>query len=105
MKDATVASGRGEVGRKGIETSLFLGYTPTSTGESVSWALEGFINDYGIGNMGAALAKDGHPEVRARTAQGGVAVLPGACPQLRQPVRSEDEALPGPRRRRHLPRR
>ncbi|MFC0506557.1 GH92 family glycosyl hydrolase [Micromonospora costi] len=58
VKDATVASGRGEVGRKGIETSLFLGYTPTSTGESVSWALEGFINDYGIGNMAAALAKD-----------------------------------------------
>ncbi|MEU3986720.1 GH92 family glycosyl hydrolase [Streptomyces sp. NPDC026672] len=58
VKDATVASGRSEVGRKGIESSLFLGYTPTSTGESVSWALEGFINDYGIGNMGAALAKD-----------------------------------------------
>ncbi|WP_371779156.1 GH92 family glycosyl hydrolase [Streptosporangium subroseum] len=58
VKDATVASGRGAVGRKGIETSLFLGYTPTSTGESVSWALEGFINDYGLGNMGAALAKD-----------------------------------------------
>ncbi|MET7877458.1 GH92 family glycosyl hydrolase [Micromonospora profundi] len=58
VKDATVASGRSEVGRKGIETSLFLGYTPTSTHESVSWALEGFINDYGIGNMAAALAKD-----------------------------------------------
>jgi predicted alpha-1,2-mannosidase len=58
VKDATVASGRSEVGRKGIETSLYLGYTPTSTGESVSWALEGFINDYGIGNMGAALAED-----------------------------------------------
>ncbi|MGK5740281.1 GH92 family glycosyl hydrolase [Micromonospora sp. URMC 103] len=58
VKDATVASGRGEVGRKGIETSLFLGYTPTSTDQSVSWALEGFINDYGIGNMAAALAKD-----------------------------------------------
>ena len=58
VKDATVASGRSAVGRKGIETSLFLGYTPTSTGESVSWALEGFINDYGIGNLGAALARD-----------------------------------------------
>ena len=58
VKDATVASGRSAVGRKGIETSLFLGYTPTSTGESVSWALEGFINDYGIGNMAAALAQD-----------------------------------------------
>ncbi|MFC3505531.1 GH92 family glycosyl hydrolase [Micromonospora krabiensis] len=58
VKNATVASGRSEVGRKGIETSLFLGYTPTSTGESVSWALEGYINDFGIGNMAAALAKD-----------------------------------------------
>ncbi|MEU1590392.1 GH92 family glycosyl hydrolase [Micromonospora sp. NPDC005710] len=58
VKDATVASGRSAVGRKGIESSLFLGYTPTSTGESVSWALEGYINDFGIGNMGAALAKD-----------------------------------------------
>ena len=58
VKDATVASGRGAVGRKGIETSLFLGYTPTSSVESVSWSLEGFINDFGIGNMGAALAKD-----------------------------------------------
>jgi predicted alpha-1,2-mannosidase len=58
VKDATVASGRSDVGRKGIESSIFLGYTPTSTGESVSWGLEGFISDYGIGNMGAALAKD-----------------------------------------------
>ncbi|WP_433303549.1 GH92 family glycosyl hydrolase [Actinoplanes sp. CA-030573] len=68
VKDATVASGRSAVGRKGIETSLFLGYTPTTTGESVSWALEGFINDYGIGNMGAALARD-PATPRARRAQ------------------------------------
>ena len=58
VKDATVASGLSAVGRKGIESSIFLGYTPTSTGESVSWALEGYISDFGIGNMGAALAKD-----------------------------------------------
>jgi predicted alpha-1,2-mannosidase len=58
VKDATTASGQSAVGRKGLTTSLFLGYTPTSTGESVSWALEGFINDYGIGNMAAALATD-----------------------------------------------
>lgn len=58
VKDATVASGRSAVGRKGIETSLFLGYTPTTTGESVSWALEGFINDYGIGTMAYGLSRD-----------------------------------------------
>ncbi|MFI5910981.1 GH92 family glycosyl hydrolase [Dactylosporangium sp. NPDC051541] len=58
VRDATVVSTQSGVGRKGIQTSQFLGYTPTSTGESVSWALEGYINDYGIGNMAAALAKD-----------------------------------------------
>ncbi|GAA3451749.1 GH92 family glycosyl hydrolase [Dactylosporangium matsuzakiense] len=58
VRDATVVSTSSGVGRKGIQTSQFLGYTPTSTGESVSWALEGYINDYGIGNMAAALAKD-----------------------------------------------
>ncbi len=60
VRDATDASGLSAVGRKGIETGLFLGYTPTSTAESVSWALEGFINDYGIANLGATLAKDNH---------------------------------------------
>jgi predicted alpha-1,2-mannosidase len=44
------------VGRKGLETSLFLGYTPSAVSEGVSWALEGYINDYGIGNMANALA-------------------------------------------------
>ena len=44
------------VGRKGLETSLFLGYTPSAVSEGVSWALEGYINDYGIGNMAKALA-------------------------------------------------
>ena len=44
------------VGRKGLETSLFLGYTPSRVSEGVSWALEGYINDYGIGNMAKALA-------------------------------------------------
>ncbi|HKF31190.1 MAG TPA: GH92 family glycosyl hydrolase [Jatrophihabitantaceae bacterium] len=58
VRDATDASGRSEVGRKGIETSLFLGYTSTNTAESVSWGLDGFINDFGIGNLGAALSKD-----------------------------------------------
>lgn len=58
LKNATTLSGRSEVGRKGIATSIFTGYTSTDTGESVSWGLEGFINDFGIGNMAAALAKD-----------------------------------------------
>ncbi|MEJ5888503.1 GH92 family glycosyl hydrolase [Pseudokineococcus marinus] len=58
VKNATTPSPDAAVGRKGLDTSIFLGWTPTTTGESVSWGLEGFINDYGIGNMAAALAED-----------------------------------------------
>jgi predicted alpha-1,2-mannosidase len=63
LKNATVAPPGSDpndtnVGRKGLQTALFLGYTPSSVGEGVSWALEGDINDYGIGNMAAVLAAD-----------------------------------------------
>jgi predicted alpha-1,2-mannosidase len=43
------------VGRKGIDKSIFLGYTPTSVGEGMSWALEGYINDFGISQLAQAL--------------------------------------------------
>ena len=46
------------VGRKGLQTSLFLGYTPSAVSEGVSWALEGYINDFGIANMAKALADE-----------------------------------------------
>ncbi|WP_206715203.1 GH92 family glycosyl hydrolase [Cellulosimicrobium arenosum] len=58
LKNATVAPPNNAVGRKGLETSPFLGFTPESTHESVSWGLEGLINDFGVGNMAAALADD-----------------------------------------------
>jgi predicted alpha-1,2-mannosidase len=58
LRNATVLPTSSAVGRKGLDTSIFLGYTSTSTGESISWGLEGLINDYGIANMAAALAKD-----------------------------------------------
>ena len=58
VKNATVLPTSNAVGRKGLDTSAFLGYTPSSTHESVSWGLEGYINDYAIGNMAALLAKD-----------------------------------------------
>jgi hypothetical protein len=45
------------VGRKGLVEAEFLGYTPNSVDESASWSLEGFINDFGIANMAAALAQ------------------------------------------------
>ncbi|WP_328530059.1 GH92 family glycosyl hydrolase [Nocardioides sp. NBC_00368] len=64
VKNATVrppgSATNSNVGRKGMQTSVFLGYTPAAVSEGVSWGLEGYINDYGIGNMAAKLAaRDG----------------------------------------------
>ncbi|RVX40981.1 putative alpha-1,2-mannosidase [Nonomuraea polychroma] len=57
IKNATVAPPTRHVGRKGLSTSQFLGYTSIgSTGEAMSWALDGYINDFGIANMAEALA-------------------------------------------------
>lgn len=58
VKNASTPSDNQDIGRKSLTTSLFLGYAPVSQGESVSWATEGYINDFGIGNMAAALAED-----------------------------------------------
>ncbi|MEU6274103.1 GH92 family glycosyl hydrolase [Streptomyces populi] len=57
LKNATVVPPTSGVGRKGMATSPFLGYTSTSTGEGLSWAMEGYVNDYGIARMGEALYK------------------------------------------------
>ncbi|KKD06185.1 alpha-mannosidase [Streptomyces sp. WM6386] len=55
LKNATVVPPTSGVGRKGMETSPFLGYTSSETHEGLSWALEGYLNDYGIARMGQAL--------------------------------------------------
>ncbi|WP_405662272.1 GH92 family glycosyl hydrolase [Streptomyces sp. RK9] len=57
VKNATVAPDKSGYGRKGMTTSPFLGYTPSETHEGLSWALEGYVNDYGIAKMGQALYK------------------------------------------------
>ncbi len=62
LKNATVAPPGSNpfdtsVGRKGLIESLFLGYTPNEVPEGLSWALEGYINDFGIANMARALAE------------------------------------------------
>lgn len=57
LKNATVVPPSSGVGRKGMTTSPFLGYTPSETHEGLSWALEGYLNDYGIARMGQALHK------------------------------------------------
>ncbi|MFF7199523.1 GH92 family glycosyl hydrolase [Streptomyces sp. NPDC008141] len=55
LKNASVVPPSSGVGRKGMETSPFLGYASTSTHEGLSWSLEGYLNDYGIASMGKAL--------------------------------------------------
>ncbi|MBN6546751.1 GH92 family glycosyl hydrolase, partial [Actinacidiphila bryophytorum] len=66
VKNATVVPTAGGVGRKGLSTSVFNGYTSTSVDGSVSWSLDGYINDYGIGMMAARLAKAPHTSVADR---------------------------------------
>jgi len=55
VKNATVVPPMSGVGRKGMATSPFLGYTTTSTNQGFSWAMDGYVNDYGIARMGQAL--------------------------------------------------
>ncbi|WP_052737647.1 GH92 family glycosyl hydrolase [Bacillus sp. SA1-12] len=57
LKNASVASENESVGRKGLATSIFNRYTSTSTGEGLSWAMDGYINDFAIANLARALAK------------------------------------------------
>jgi predicted alpha-1,2-mannosidase len=61
IKNATVAPPNDNIGRKGLDSSIFLGYTPTTTGEGMSWAIEGYINDFGIANLSKALLDESPP--------------------------------------------
>ena len=58
VKNATVVSSNPSVGRKGLDTSQFLGYPSKDLLESVSWGMENPINDQAIAAMGAKLAAD-----------------------------------------------
>ncbi|HWD05159.1 MAG TPA: GH92 family glycosyl hydrolase, partial [Amycolatopsis sp.] len=67
LKNATVAPPRAGVGRKGLDVSPFLGYTPTATAEGLSWALEGCLNDHALANFAEALARrSSGPRARRR---------------------------------------
>ncbi|MBB3228382.1 putative alpha-1,2-mannosidase [Luteibacter sp. Sphag1AF] len=56
LKNASVVSDVKGAGRKGIERSLFNGYTDTAVNEGLSWSMDGYINDFAIGNLARALA-------------------------------------------------
>ena len=64
LKHATVVSDRRGVGRPGLSTGIFLGYTPLSTGrgaaggasdEGMADALENYLGDFGIAAMARSL--------------------------------------------------
>jgi predicted alpha-1,2-mannosidase len=57
-KDAMVPASNGAVGRQGLTSSEFIGYSPTDAGDaSVDWSLNDDINDFGIAAMASALSK------------------------------------------------
>lgn len=58
LKDATVVSPIAGTGRKGLQRSEFNGYVDDSVDEGLSWSMAGYLNDFGIGQLAAALAKD-----------------------------------------------
>ncbi|MGP5716432.1 GH92 family glycosyl hydrolase [Brachybacterium tyrofermentans] len=56
LRNATVTPPMTEVGRRGNERAVFTGYVDTDTEESVSWALEAHINDFGLAAQAELLA-------------------------------------------------
>jgi predicted alpha-1,2-mannosidase len=56
LKDASVVSPLQGSGRKGLQRSIFNGYTDTGVDEGLSWSMDGYINDFAIGNLANALA-------------------------------------------------
>lgn len=61
LRNATVPATDPTVGRKGLRTGLFAGYTATSTPEGLSWTLENAMSDHAISRWSAELARRAGP--------------------------------------------
>ncbi len=58
IKNATVVSDNlTNGGRRALETSNFLGYTSLENDQAFSWAMEGYINDYGISQLAEVVGR------------------------------------------------
>ncbi|TBR37104.1 MULTISPECIES: GH92 family glycosyl hydrolase [Dyella] len=55
IRDASVVSPIKGTGRKGIKRANFNGYTDTAVNEGLSWSMDGYINDFAIGNLAKSL--------------------------------------------------
>lgn len=71
LKDATVVSPLKGTGRKGLQRSVFNGYTDYAIKEGFSWSMDGYIADFAIGNLATALAAqhDAHDPYQAHYAE------------------------------------
>jgi predicted alpha-1,2-mannosidase len=71
LKDATVVSPLRGTGRKGLQRSIFNGYTDDAIKEGFSWSMDGYIADFAIDNLAADLAKrtDAHDPYQASYAE------------------------------------
>ena len=98
LRNATVAPSFPEVGRKGNERAVFTGYVDTDTEESVSWALEGHLNDFGLAAQAGLLAVRAMEEGDEQAAvqlQEESNYLARPQPELPAAVRFRDRVLPG----------
>ncbi|MFD6445308.1 GH92 family glycosyl hydrolase [Promicromonospora sp. NPDC060204] len=76
LRNATALPTRSGVGRKGQDFALTHGWVPRDVEESVSWSLEGYINDAGLARMAQALADaPGTPDGRRRALRDEAAYL------------------------------
>ena len=57
LRNASAASVDPRFGRRGMPRALALGYVPASHGESVSWTIEGAINDAGAAVLARELSR------------------------------------------------
>src|SRR5699024_8519949 len=90
LRNATVAPPFLEVGRTGNERAVFTGYVDTDTPESVSWALEAYINDHGLAAQAGPLAEAGRTARGPRRAAGeaGRVLLPAGASRPQGHLRS-----------------
>ncbi|MFI9488363.1 GH92 family glycosyl hydrolase [Promicromonospora sp. NPDC052451] len=76
LRNATALPTLPGVGRKGQAFALTRGWVPRDVDESVSWGLEGYINDAGLARMARALADaPGTPDERRRALRDEAAYL------------------------------
>ena len=66
LRNATAVPPVDNVGRKGLARSMYRGYADTDVHEGLSWTLEGALNDFGLAQLGEALAAESQDPAQAQ---------------------------------------